>query len=217
MAIFRYFYIKSQFMKLLTGILLLILITLSVQAQYSGGGEANPGLETNSKSLQEFQDMRFGMFIHWGPVSLKGKEISWSRGREIPKEEYDMLYKEFNPELFNAADWVSTAKAAGMQYIIITSRHHDGFSLWNSEFTDYDMAATPYGKGILKELSEECRRQGIKFGTYYSICDWYRDDYPVDYPAPDYSFRRSQEHGFSHPGANGSLYHLYEESAPGID
>jgi alpha-L-fucosidase len=140
------------------------------------------------EALKEFQDMRFGMFIHWGPVALKGKEISWSRGREIPKDEYDRLYLKFNPELFSAADWVGAAKAAGMQYLIITSRHHDGFSLWDSEFTDYDMAATPYGKGILKELAAECEKQGIRFGTYYSICDWYREDYPVEYPSDDYSF-----------------------------
>ncbi len=173
--------------------ILLLLIALYGQAQYSGGGDLNPDLRTNQESLKEFLDMRFGMFIHWGPVALKGEEISWSRGREIPKEEYDQLYKEFNPELFNAAEWVGAAKAAGMQYIILTSRHHDGFSLWDSEFTDYDMAATPYGKGILKELAAECQKQGIKFGTYYSICDWYRDDYPVDYPAPDYSFREARE------------------------
>ena len=166
--------------------LLLLLIASFGHAQYSGGGKSNPGLLTNKESLQEFQDMRFGMFIHWGPVSLKGKEISWSRGREIPIEEYDKLYLDFNPELYAAADWVGAAKAAGMQYIIITSRHHDGFSLWDSEFTDYDMASTPYGKGILKELADECKKQGIKFGTYYSICDWYRDDYPVVYPASDY-------------------------------
>jgi alpha-L-fucosidase len=172
--------------------LLLLLVAYYGQAQYSGGGELNPGLPTNQESLKEFQDMRFGMFIHWGPVSLKGEEISWSRGKQIPKEEYDGLYKEFNPELFNAAEWVGAAKAAGMQYIIITSRHHDGFSLWDSEFTDYDMAATPYGKGVLKELAEECKKHGIKFGTYYSICDWYRDDYPVDYPAPDYTFREAR-------------------------
>ena len=173
--------------------ILLLLIALYGQAQYSGGGESNPDLHTNQEALKEFLDMRFGMFIHWGPVALKGEEISWSRGREIPIEEYDGLYKEFNPELFNAAEWVGTAKAPGMQYIIITSRHHDGFSLWDSEFTNYDMAATPYGKGILKELAEECQNQGVKFGTYYSICDWYRDDYPVDYPAPDYSFREARE------------------------
>jgi len=178
---------KRHLIKQLNWVVLLLLIASYGQAQYSGGGEANPDLKTNKESLKEFQDMRFGMFIHWGPVSLKGKEISWSRGREIPKDEYDKLYLDFNPELYAAADWVGAAKAAGMQYIIITSRHHDGFSLWDSEFTDYDMAATPYGKGILKELAEECEKQGIKFGTYYSICDWYRPDYPVEYPAPDYS------------------------------
>lgn len=163
-----------------------------LQAQYSGGGEANPGLSTHREALNEFQDMRFGMFIHWGPVSLRGEEISWSRGKEIPIEEYDLLYREFNPELFNAADWVGAAKAAGMKYLVLTSRHHDGFSLWDSQYTRYDMAATPYGMGILKELAKECQKQGIKFGTYYSICDWYRPDYPVEYPAPDYTINEER-------------------------
>jgi len=180
-------------LKRLTGILLLSLTPIFGMAQYSGGGKSNPELLTNQESLKEFLDMRFGMFIHWGPVALKGKEISWSRGREISKDEYDKLYLDFNPELFSAEEWVGAAKAAGMKYLIITSRHHDGFSLWDSEYTDYDMTATPYGKGILKELAEECKKQGIRFGTYYSICDWYRDDYPVDYPAPDYSFRETRE------------------------
>jgi alpha-L-fucosidase len=179
-------------MKHIFGSLLLLLLSICAQAQYSGGGEANPDLTTNREALKNFQDMRFGMFIHWGPVSLRGKEISWSRGREIPKEEYDRLYLEFNPEHFSAEAWVGAARAAGMKYLIITSRHHDGFSLWDSEFTDYDMAATPYGKGILKELAEECRRQGIRFGTYYSICDWYRDDYPVEYPSDDYTFHETR-------------------------
>lgn len=169
-----------------TYLLIIALFASQIHAQYSGGGEANPGLSTPREALKEFQDMRFGMFIHWGPVSLRGREISWSRGREIPVEEYDQLYKEFNPVLFDAAQWVGAARAAGMKYLIITSRHHDGFSLWDSRYTDYDMAATPYGKGILKELAAECQKQGIKFGTYYSICDWYRPDYPVVYPDPDY-------------------------------
>ncbi len=156
--------------------------TVKLNAQYSGGGEAFPDLTSPKESMANFQDMRFGMFIHWGPVSLRGEEISWSRGREIPIGEYDKLYKEFNPELFSAEQWVTAARTAGMKYLVITTRHHDGFSLWDSKFTDYDMASTPYGKGILKELAEECRKQGIAFGTYYSICDWYRPDYPVVYP-----------------------------------
>ena len=75
--------------------------------------------------MANFQDMRFGMFIHWGPVSLRGEEISWSRGREIPIGEYDKLYKEFNPELFSAEQWVTAARTAGMKYLVITTRHHD--------------------------------------------------------------------------------------------
>jgi alpha-L-fucosidase len=157
-------------------------------AQALGGGEAYPELLTNKEALQSFQDMRFGMFVHWGPVSLRGTEIGWSRGREVPKDDYDQLYKEFDPVLFNAADWVKTAKEAGMKYIVLTTKHHDGFSLWDSEYTDYDMGSTPYGKGILKDLEEECKKQGLVFGAYYSIADWHHVDNPVVYPAEDYQF-----------------------------
>jgi alpha-L-fucosidase len=157
-------------------------------AQALGGGEAYPELLTNKEALKSFQDMRFGMFVHWGPVSLRGTEIGWSRGREVPKDDYDQLYKEFNPVLFNAADWVKTAKEAGMKYIVLTTKHHDGFSLWDSEYTDYDMGSTPYGKGILKELAAECKRQGLVFGAYYSIADWHHVDNPIVYPSDDYQF-----------------------------
>ena len=172
---------------------LAILLAYNAQAQLSGGGEANPTLSTNKEALQKFQDMRFGMFIHWGPVALRGTEISWSRGREVPIDDYDNLYQEFNPVLFNAADWVKTAKDAGMKYIVLTTRHHDGFCLWDSEYTDYDMANTPYGKGIVKELVEECKKQDIIFGAYYTICDWHHEDYPVIYPAEDYAFHVEKE------------------------
>ncbi len=125
---------------------------------------------------------KFGMFIHWGPVSLKGTEISWSRGAQVPIDEYDMLYQSFNPTLFDAANWVATAKVAGMKYLVITAKHHDGFSLWNSDLTDYDITATPYELDVLAELSQECARQGIRFCVYYSICDWHHPDYPTDSP-----------------------------------
>ena len=183
---------RFPILKSITCLLVSLFFSFHLPGQYSGGGEANPGLTTHKEALKDFQDMRFGMFIHWGPVSLRGEEISWSRGREIPIEEYDQLYKEFNPELFDAAQWVGAAKAAGMKYLVITSRHHDGFSLWDSKYTDYDMASTPYGKGVLKALAEECQKQGVKFGTYYSICDWYRPDYPVVYPDPNYTFNEAK-------------------------
>lgn len=172
---------------------IVLLLGLALQAQHSGGGEANPELSTNKEALQKFLDMRFGMFIHWGPVALRGTEISWSRGRDVPIEDYDNLYKEFNPMLFNAADWVKAAKDAGMKYIVLTARHHDGFSLWDSKHSDYDMASTPYGRGIINELVEECKKQDIVFGTYYSICDWRHEDYPVVYPSEDYSFHEEKE------------------------
>ena len=83
------------------------------------------------------------------------------------------------------------------------------------KYTEYDMAATPYGKGVLKALAEECRKQGIEFGTYYSICDWYHPDYPVVYPDPDYSFREEKSMDPDHKVADGSIYHIYEKPAPG--
>ncbi len=138
--------------------------------------------ETDKKLLKEFQDMKFGMFVHWGPVSLKGTEIGWSRGREVPIEEYDNLYKEFNPVQFDADEWMKILKDAGMKYFIITSRHHDGFSLWPTEYSDYDISATPYKKDVLMEMKNACDKQGILFGTYYSICDWKHPLYPLGCP-----------------------------------
>ena len=134
------------------------------------------------KAIQRWQAMRFGLFIHWGPVSLRGTEIGWSRGREVPVEQYDQLYREFNPTRFDADAWVATAKAAGMKYLVITSKHHDGFCIWDSKFTDYDVMATPFQRDILSELSAACKRQDIMFCTYHSICDWYHPDYPLGSP-----------------------------------
>jgi len=176
-------------------ILVIILITSNgiYSQNSSGGGEAYTNLKTNVEALKKFQDQKFGMFIHWGPVALRGTEISWSRGVQVPIEDYDNLYKEFNPVLFNASDWVRAAKNAGMKYIVLTTRHHDGFCLWDSEYTNYDMASTPYGKGIIKDLSVECKKQGIDLGFYYTICDWHHEDYPVVYPDENYKFHEEME------------------------
>ncbi len=133
-------------------------------------------------SLSEFMDLKFGMFVHWGPVALRGTEIGWSRGREIPNEEYDQLYREFYPAEFNAEEWIKTLKDAGMKYFVITTRHHDGFCLWPSEYSDYTISATPYKRDLLMELKQACDKHGIMFGTYYSICDWKHPDYPLGSP-----------------------------------
>jgi len=163
---------------------LLLICYYAISQNLKGGGESNPDLLTNAESLQNWQKMRFGMFIHWGPVSLRGTEIGWSRGREIPFEEYDNLYKNFNPVKFKAAEWVKLIKEAGMKYLIFVSKHHDGFVMWDSETTDYDIMSTPYNHDVMMDLSRECERQGILFGTYYSICDWRHPDYPVEQNNP---------------------------------
>ncbi len=134
-------------------------------------------------AIAHWRDLRFGMFIHWGPVSQTGQEISWSRGRaDLPVEKYDNLYKTFDPEKFNADAWVAVAKAAGMKYIVLTCKHHDGFCLWDTKQTDYNIMSTPFKRDVVKELSEACKKQGIAFGCYYSTCDWHNPDFPLTSP-----------------------------------
>jgi len=136
----------------------------------------------DQNAVKKWQDDRFGMFIHWGPVSLTEKEISWSRGKTngTPVEVYDNLYKKFNPVKFNADEWVAAAKAAGMRYIVLTAKHHDGFCLWDTKYTDYNIMNSPFKRDVVKELAEACKKQGIKFGAYYSPPDSHHPDYPYD-------------------------------------
>ena len=167
--------------------LILFLVIISLMLQFAVYTQAQqPASQTkkigNEQKLEEWKDARFGMFIHWGPVSLKGTEIGWSRGREIPIEEYDNLYKKFNPANFDANAWVSVAKAAGMKYIVLTTKHHDGFCLWNTRQTDFNIMNSPLHRDVVKELAEACKKQGIAFGTYYSTTDWHHPDFPLTSP-----------------------------------
>jgi len=134
------------------------------------------------EAIRNWRDARFGMFIHWGPVSLTGREIGWSRGAQTPVEEYDKLYTKFNPTKFNADEWVAVAKAAGMKYLVLTTKHHDGFCLWDSQATDYDIMSTPFKRDVVKELAAACKKGGIAFGAYYSTCDWHHPDFPLTSP-----------------------------------
>lgn len=135
--------------------------------------------KTDPKILEGFMDKRFGMFIHWGPVSLRGTEIGWSRNHEVSQQEYDSLYKEFNPVLFNADAWVKTAKEAGMKYITFTSKHHDGFSMWPTAYSSYTIMHSMYKKDIVGELAKACKKYDIKFCLYYTVLDWYDPNYPI--------------------------------------
>ncbi|HVN17678.1 MAG TPA: alpha-L-fucosidase [Dongiaceae bacterium] len=132
----------------------------------------------NLQARRDFQDMRFGMFIHWGVYSVLGDGEWVFHNRKITLEQYNRLPMFFDPEKFDAHEWVSLAKAAGMKYITITSRHHDGFAMFDSKVSDWNIVArTPYKKDPLKMLADECHRQGMKLFFYYSQLDWHNPDY----------------------------------------
>lgn len=143
--------------------------------------------EQRDQRMGWFREARFGMFIHWGLYSVpagewKGKTVGGAgewimNSAKIPVSEYEPLAGQFNPVKFNAKEWVKTAKAAGVRYIVITSKHHDGFCLWDSKVSDYDiMDRTPFKRDILKELSEACQEAGIVMCWYHSIMDWHHPD-----------------------------------------
>lgn len=140
--------------------------------------------ESKAERMEWFKDARFGLFIHWGLYSVpagsyQGKEI-WGTAEwimnvgQIPLAEYEKYAMQFNPIQYDADAWVKIAKDAGMKYIVITSKHHDGFCLWDSKITDYDIIdATPFDRDILKELSIACKKEDIKLCFYHSIMDWH--------------------------------------------
>ena len=139
--------------------------------------------------LRWWSQARFGLFTHWGPVSLKATEISWSRANsnpkcpnqgEIPVAEYDHLYEQFNPTNFNATEWINLAKAAGAGYVVLTAKHCDGFLLWHSQVSDYNIAQSPFKRDICAELSAAARQQGVRIGWYFSPMDWRDPDFRTE-------------------------------------
>jgi alpha-L-fucosidase len=134
----------------------------------------------NLAARSAFQDIKFGMFIHWGVSSVLGHGEWVMNERNIKVPDYTRLINIFNPQNFDAKKWVATAKAGGMKYITFIIRHHDGFSNWDTKQSDWKITKTPYGKDALKQLADECRKEGIKLFVYYSLLDWYRTDYQYE-------------------------------------
>ncbi len=172
--------------RIVTAILILVFIMgFSALAQAQAPTETK---EQRDARMAWWREAKFGLFIHWGLYSVpagtwKGKTESDGAGEwimfdmKIPVADYEPLIHEFNPVKFNAAEWVRMAKAAGQKYIVITSKHHEGFALFDSKVSDYDVMATPFRRDIMKELSDEAHRQGIKICWYHSILDWHHPDY----------------------------------------
>ncbi len=135
---------------------------------------------SNLAAREEFQNDKFGMFIHWGASSVLGHGEWVMNNRNIKVKDYQRLINIFNPQNFDAAKWVVVAKSAGMKYITFITRHHDGFSNWDTKQSDWKITNTKYEKDALKQLADECRKQGIKLYCYYSLLDWYRTDYQYE-------------------------------------
>lgn len=158
-------------------------------------GRTMPGAVTLSAmpsadplALKQWQSNRFGLFIHYDPVCLRGQEISWSRAGErrdrgetmkegIPAAEYDTLYQRFDPTNFDASEWVRITKAAGMKYLVFTAKHHDGFAMFDSKLTAYKITASPFQRDMCAELARACHQAGIGLGFYYSPPDWHHPDF----------------------------------------
>ena len=156
----------------------LLLIALILFNQNSFSQKGYKPSDENIKAREWFKDARFGLFIHWGVYSVLGDGEWVMNNQNISIEEYEKIPSFFNPVYFDAEEWVMMAKDAGMKYITITSRHHDGFSMFDSKASDYNIVKkTPYGKDVLKMLAEACRKHDLKLFFYYSQLDWYRDDY----------------------------------------
>ena len=159
--------------KLLATIVCFCVLSISVQAQtYVPTAE-------NLQNRKEFAESRLGIFLHWGLYSMFAQGEWYMNSANVDAQEYAKAMNAFYPHRFDAREWVSAFKAAGAKYICFTSRHHDGFSMWNTKWSDYNIMNTPYGEDVVRQLADECHRQGIKLHLYYSHIDWSREDYPA--------------------------------------
>jgi len=154
-----------------------ILLAALFPAALGAQSEYVPSVE-NVASRGWFQDAKFGMFIHWGisSVLMDGEWVMENRGIRI--DEYERLATAFNPTRFDPDEWVEIARAAGMRYLTLITKHHDGFALWDSQVSDWDVVdRTPFGRDVVKELAEACQRGGLRLFVYYSQLDWHHPDY----------------------------------------
>ena len=152
--------------------------------------------EEKKERMQWWTDARFGMFIHWGLYAQPARHEWVKSAEKMTNEDYQKYFDVFNPDLYNPHDWAKQAKKAGMKYAVITAKHHEGFNLFDSKFTDYKSTNTPYGKDILREWVEAFRSEGLKIGFYYSLFDWHHPHYTADPKHP----LRAPSHG-KEPGS----------------
>lgn len=162
-----------------------MLLLISFKPKVIGQAETRPTwatetLEQKDKRMEWWRDARFGLFIHWGLYSVPARH-EWVKSREmISDKDYNKYFDAFNPDLYDPVQWAKQAKAAGMKYIVITTKHHEGFCLWDSKVTDYRATNTPARRDLLKQLVDACRAEGLRIGFYYSLIDWHHPDFTID-------------------------------------
>ena len=130
------------------------------------------------KRVQWFQNARFGMFLHWGLYAIPGRGEWYMSNARIPAEQYERYMQEFTAKAYDPRDWARRAKRAGMQYVVLTAKHHDGFCLFDSKLTDYKSANAPCGRDLVREFVDAVRAEGLRVGLYYSLLDWHHPDFP---------------------------------------
>ena len=133
-----------------------------------------------AERMKWWTDARFGMFIHWGLYALPARHEWVKNAERLTNEQYQKYFEMFDPDLYDPHEWAKMAKAAGMKYVVLTAKHHEGFCLFDSKYTDYKATNTPYGKDLIKEYVEAFRAEGLKVGFYYSLIDWHHPDYTID-------------------------------------
>ena len=152
--------------------------------------------EATAGNTDWFVHDRFGLFIHWGLYALPARH-EWVKNREqIPDSVYQRYFEHFDPDLYDPKEWARAAKDAGMKYFVVTSKHHDGFCLWDSKLTDYKATNTPAGRDLLRPMLEAFRAEGLKTGLYHSLIDWHHPEFPVDAIHPqrgDKEFREREK------------------------
>lgn len=161
-----------------------------------------------TERLSWWTEARFGMFIHWGLYAQAARH-EWVKNHErVTNEDYQKYFEVFNPDLFDPVDWARKAKAAGMRYAVITSKHHEGFNMFASDYTDYNIMNTPYGKDIIKEWVEAFRAEGLGVGFYYSLIDWHHPEYTIDRIHPQRA-NTKEEYDELNKGRDMSIYREY--------
>jgi alpha-L-fucosidase len=189
-------------------LILFILLLSSLRAVYPQNIIWEETPEQRNERMQWWTNDRFGMFIHWGLYALPARHEWVKQYERMTNEDYRKYFEEFNPDLYDPHEWAKMAKNAGMKYVVITVKHHDGFCLFESRYTDYNAANTPYGKDLIKEFTDAFRAQGLAIGFYYSLIDWHHPHFTIDRVHPQ---RTSdvEEYKSLNEGRNMDIYREY--------